>query len=151
MKFEIVENTDQLVLCIRTKTTIQALPRIIGQNYMKIVEYMTQVGENPMEAPYTAYYSFDKENVDVEMGFPVKKAYEGSGEIISSILPGGQYLTFLFKGPYNEMAPVYEEMEQWIKDNGYQKPHAYYEYYYNSPQDVPVSELLTKIAMPLKK
>ncbi|MDO9535730.1 MAG: GyrI-like domain-containing protein [Bacillota bacterium] len=41
-------------------------------------------------------------------------------------------------------------MFQWIAENGYEQTGVYYEFYYNSPEEVPESELLTKIVMPVK-
>jgi effector-binding domain-containing protein len=56
----------------------------------------------------------------------------------------------MHKGPYSDMQPVYEEMLKWIAEKGYQPKGVYYEYYYNSPNEVPYSELLTRIVIPLQ-
>ena len=55
-----------------------------------------------------------------------------------------------FKGPYKEMEPVYNAMMQWIQENGYTPTGTAYEFYYNSPLEVPESELLTKIVFPVQ-
>lgn len=48
------------------------------------------------------------------------------------------------------MGLTYEAMKRWIKEKGYTPSGAAYEFYYNSPADVPESGLLTKIMFPVK-
>ena len=48
------------------------------------------------------------------------------------------------------MEQPYNEMIKWISNNGYEPTGIAYEYYYNNPDEVPESELLTRIVMPLK-
>ncbi|MFA4884750.1 MAG: GyrI-like domain-containing protein [Desulfotomaculaceae bacterium] len=102
------------------------------------------------DAPFTAYYNLDMQDLDVEMGFPVMKPLPGNGEIISGEIPRGKYVSCMYKGAYSQMERPYNEMFKWIEENGYEQKGVYYEYYYNSPHDVPESELLTRISMLLK-
>lgn len=74
----------------------------------------------------------------------------GKGEILSGEIPGGKVVSSMHKGPYKEMEQPYTEMAKWIYDNGLEPTGVAYEYYYNSPEDVPESELLTRIVMPVK-
>ncbi len=55
----------------------------------------------------------------------------------------------MYRGPYSESEPVYEEMAEWIKEKGLEPVGICYEYYYNDLQ-FPESELLTKVVMPIK-
>jgi len=71
MEVEFKEQKSQPVLSIRTKTTLADLPKIIGDNYHKIAEYLEEMEEQPVDVPFTAYYNMDMQNLDVEMGFPV--------------------------------------------------------------------------------
>jgi len=48
------------------------------------------------------------------------------------------------------MEEPYKVIMQWIDDQGHKPTGVYYEFYYNSPAEVPESELLTKIVIPLK-
>lgn len=144
------EQKAQPVLCIRKKTALEDLPNVIGQAYGEIVNYLTELGEAPVNAPYTAYYNLDMHDLEVEMGFPVPKVLPGRGAIISSEIPEGKYVSCMYKGAYSQMEDPYNEMFKWIEQNGYELNGAYYEFYYNSPNDVPEEELLTKIVMALK-
>jgi len=84
------------------------------------------------------------------MGFPVSKPLPGKDDIKASEIPPGKIISYMYKGPYSAMEPVYNEIFKWIGEKGYQPKGVYYEYYYNSPDEVLESELLTRIVIPIK-
>lgn len=149
-KFELTEQPLQSVVSIRKRTAVNNLPQEIGKAYNSIIQYLNEIGEEPCDAPFTAYYNMDMENLDVEMGFPVSKSLSGKQEIKSGEIPKGKQLSCMYKGPYNQMGSVYDAMGNWISENGYTPTGVVYEFYYNSPADVPDTELLTKIVFLLK-
>ena len=144
------EKQAQQVLSIRRITSMGNLPQEIGKAYNSIIQYLNELGEQPADAPYTAYYNLDMENLDVEMGFPVSKKLAERDEIKANEIPAGKYAECTYKGPYAEMAPVYDAMNQWMAEKGLEATGIAYEVYYNSPGEVAESELLTKIMFPLK-
>jgi len=150
VKIELIDQKVQPVLSIRTKTTPEELPDLIGRSYHKIMDYLKELGEEAVDAPFTAYYNLDMQYLDVEMGFPVAKPLPEKGEILAGEIPGGKVVSCMHKGPCKEMEKSYAEMAKWISDNGHEPTGVAYEYYYNSPEDVPESELLTRIVMPVK-
>jgi effector-binding domain-containing protein len=117
---------------------------------MKIANYLCSLGEQPIGVPYTAYYNLDMQNLDVEMGFPVSKALPESEEIKAREIKAEQVVSTMYKGPYAKMEATYVELLKWIEEKGYQLTGVSYEYYHNSPEDVPESELLTEIVIPIK-
>ncbi|MGE5541601.1 MAG: GyrI-like domain-containing protein [Bacillota bacterium] len=149
-RFEIEETAAQPALCVRTVTPVGNLPQELGKAFHAVVSYLNEVGEEPVPAAFAGYHNMDMEHLDVEMGFPVRKALPGKGEIVSSEIPAGKKATCMYKGPYQEMKPVYDAMAKWMAENGHQPTGVVYEFYYNSPMEVPESELLTKIVFPLK-
>lgn len=152
MDYEIkmTEEKEQPVLSIRTRTTAAALPQEIGKAYGDVMGYLAEIGEQASGMPFAAYYNLDMEDLDVEMGFPVAKPIEGKGNVKLSSIPAGKQASCMFKGPYLQMAPAYEAMTKWINENGYTPTGVCYEFYFNSPEEVPESELLTKIVFLLK-
>lgn len=150
-EIECKEHAEQPTLSIRVKTSMEELPTIIGESYMKIVNYITELGEKVESEPFTAYHTLDMQNMDVEMGFPLTRRLPGRGEIIEGTLPKGLVVSCLYKGPYMGMESTYNELFKWIADNQYEPTGIYYEFYYNSPQEVPESELLTRMEVPVTK
>ncbi|ATW26884.1 GyrI-like domain-containing protein [Candidatus Formimonas warabiya] len=149
-KFELSDQPAQPVLSMRTRTAVGNLPQELGKAYGAIIGYLNELGEKPLDAAFAAYYNMDMADLDVEMGFPVPKALPGRGEIKSSEIPAGKQVSCLYQGPYSQMEPVYNEMMKWINEHGYTPTGTSYEFYYNSPMEVPESELLTKVVFPLK-
>lgn len=149
-KIELSEQVVQPVLSIRRRTSLGNLPQELGKAYGSIIQYLNEIGEQPADAAFTAYYNMDMEDLDVEMGFPVSKQLEGKDEIKAGEIPAGRYVTYMYKGPYSGMVPAYDAMNLFIKEKGLTPTGVSYEFYYNSPMDVPESELLTKIALPIK-
>lgn len=147
---ELKEQKAQPALCIRITTAVENLPQEIGKAYGSIMQYLNQMGEQPAEAPYTAYYNMDMEHLDVEMGFPVSKQLAGKDEIKAGEIPAGKYVECMYKGAYADMVPAYNAMNEWISKNGFTATGTSYEVYYNSPGEVPESELLTKVLLPVK-
>lgn len=149
-KIELTEEVEQPVLSMRTVTAVGNLPQVLGKVYPAIIGYLQQKGLQPSGPSFVAYYNMDMDNLDIEAGFPVAEPIPGQGEIKASVIPAGKMVSSLYKGPYQECAPVYEALNKWIKAKGETPTGVAYEFYYNSPQEVPESELLTKIVFPLK-
>ena len=149
-KIELSEQPAQPVLSIRTRTAVGNLPQVLGKAYGDIIQYLNELGEQPLGPAFTAYYNMDMEDLDIEIGFPVARPLAGKGEIAASQIPAGKQVSCFHKGPYNKVEPVYNAMMQWINENGYTPTGVAYEFYYNSPDEVPESELLTKVMFPLQ-
>jgi effector-binding domain-containing protein len=142
---EMAETQEQPTLVLKTVTPVSELPNILGKAFMDIVTHIMELGEQPVGPAFVGYFNMDMERLELEIGFPVTKALLGKGDILAGSIPAGKQVSCMYKGPYMEMPPVYEEIEKWIKDNGYKPLGPVYEHYYNSPEEVPESELLTKI------
>jgi len=148
-QFELTEEREQPLLSIRKRTSVSKLPQELGTAYGAIMQYLGEIGEMTEGPAFAAYYNMDMEDLDVEMGFLVPKPIAGRGEIQASSIPEGKQASYLYKGPYTEMEPVYNALIAWVEENGFAPTGVSYEFYYNSPMDVPESELLTKIIFPL--
>jgi effector-binding domain-containing protein len=142
---EMVETQEQPTLILKTVTSVGELPKILGKAFMDIVTHIMELGEQPVGPAFVGYFNMDMERLELEIGFPVSKELPGKGEILSGHIPAGKQVTCMYKGPYMEMPPAYEEIQKWIKNQGYKPLGPVYEHYYNSPEEVPESELLTKI------
>ena len=148
-KFEVEDVEPQQVLSIRTRTSLEEMPLKLGKSLETIIAYLGSLGKQPSGAPFVAYYNMDMSDLDIEIGFPVSESLEGSGDIASNIIAGGKKAFCMYKGSYSNLKSVYEKMATWMSKNNHQPTGVAYEFYYNSPMEVPESELLTKIVFPL--
>jgi effector-binding domain-containing protein len=147
---ELIEQEPQPSLSIRTTTSIKNLPQELGKAYGAIGQYLGQLGEQPSGAPYAAYFNFDVNNFEVEIGFPVAKPLPEKDEIKATELPGGKLARCLYTGPYNKIEPAYNTLTEWVKESGYEATGVAYEFYLNDPGEIPPEELMTQIVFPLK-
>lgn len=147
--FNLLQTADQPTLSMRTITTMQTLPELIGATYEKIGAYLGELGIQPQDAPYVAYFNLDPEHLDVEIGFPVPNACPDRDEIKAGVIPGGIFAATYNLGPYDQLEPVYNEMARWMEINELFPTGTAYEYYLNGPELGP-DQLLTRIVLPLK-
>jgi len=150
MDIEVKELEAQPALCLHTRTSVDKLPQAIGEGYQKIGALMGELGECPADVPYTAYSNMDMNDLAIEMGFPTSKALEGKGEIVPGQMPEGRVVVSMYKGSYSGMEAVYNEIFAWMGERKLEPRGKFYEFYYNSPGEVPDDELLTRIVIPVK-
>jgi len=148
---ELVDQTAQPTLSIRTTTSIKELPQELGKAYGAIGQYMGELGEQPAGAPYAAYFTFSMESMDIEIGFPVANSLPGKGEIQSGEIPAGKVAQTIYTGPYNKIEPAYNALTAFVEQQGYEATGVAYEFYLNDPGEVAPEELLTQIVFRLKQ
>ncbi len=147
---EIREQAAQPTLAIRTRTSVQDLPQLIGRCYGAIGAYLGLLGQCPAGAPYTAYYNMDMQDLDVELGFPVPMELPGKDEIKAGHIPGGKSAVVMYTGPYEKISAAYEALGKWVAEKGYEATGVSYEYYLSDPGETTPEDLQTLVMFPLK-
>lgn len=147
---EIKKQDAQPTLSIRARTPIDGLPKLLGESYSKIVGYLAELDEEPAGAPFAAYFNMDMQDLDVEIGFPVSRLLTGKGDIQASEVPGGKLGVAMHTGRYGDIAPAYDVLTQFVKEQGHEPTGVSYEFYLNDPEETPQEQLLTQIVFPLK-
>ena len=109
---EKLERKAEPVVSIRTKTSIQQLPQLLGESYMKIIQYLGEQGETPAGAPFVGYFNLDMQNLDVEIGIPVSKELPEKDDIKVSEIPAGNYASCIYTGPYDKIGPAYDALTE---------------------------------------
>ena len=148
-KCELIDRSAQPTLSIRTRAAVQNLPQVLGGAYGKVMQYMGELGETPGGAPFVAYYNMDMQDLDMEIGFPVLSALPGRAEVQAGQMPAGKAATCLYTGPYNEIAPAYNDLSAWMAAQSLHPTGVAYEFYLNDPEHTPPAELQTLIMFPL--
>lgn len=140
-----IERDAQLVLSIRTKTSVEQLPQLLGESYMKIMQYLQEQGELPAGAPFAGYFNLDMQNMDVEIGIPVSRKLPEKENIKTSEIPAGEYASCIYTGPYDKIEPAYNALTEWAAKKGYTPSGIAYELYIDDPGVTPPEELRTQI------
>lgn len=100
--------------------------------------------DNPDEVPQEKLRSFAGLKINANADLP--------NVLNETLLEKGRYAVLTYKGPYEELERAYDYFfGEWFPQSGETAQSAFiYESYLNNPQEVPPSELLTEICVPLK-
>ncbi len=149
-RIEMKEEAAQPVLAVRFRSSVEELPDQLCRIYGDVASYIQKAGGTTPVVPYAAYFNLDMKDLDIEAGFTITEAVPGDGDIYAGEIAAGMQVSCTHQGPYAASEKAYNEMTEWMKNNKCIPTGAAYEFYLNSPEEVPESELLTKIMFPLK-
>lgn len=148
---EILDQPSQPTLSARTTTSVQGLQQFLGEAYGAVMQYLAELGEQPVGAPFAAYYNMDMEKLEVEAGFPVSRAVPARGTVEPGEMPAGNYASCVYTGPYHEIGPgAYEALSRFVAESGYEATGVAYEVYLNDPSETPPEQLQTQVLFPLR-
>ena len=147
---KIKEQTAQPYLAIRTRTPAAELPVKLGESYGAIGAYLAELGGHPAGMPFVAYYNQDMADLDVEMGIPTAEVYPDRDPIYGAEIPAGRVAQCVYTGPYSGLTAAYEQLEQYVLDQGLEPSGLAYEHYIDDPGTTPEAALRTLIVFPLK-
>jgi effector-binding domain-containing protein len=148
---EIQEQEAQPTICIRTRTSVDRIPEVMGKAFESVFRYLGKMGAQPASPPFAAYHNMDMQNLDVEIGVAVSRELPASGEIHKGEIPAGQFATCLHVGPYTELTQAYDALTEFVKEEGYEVSGAVYEFYLNGPEEAAPEELETRICFPVRQ
>jgi effector-binding domain-containing protein len=145
----LVKREAQPTLVIRTRSSVNEIPKVLGEAYQRIATYLASINAAPTGPPYVGYHNDDMQDLDLEIGFPVTQAGAGEADIQVSEIPSGTYATTVYTGPYEEIAEPYNQLMQWIEAQSLQPAGPVYELYLNDPANTPKEALQTLILFPI--
>ncbi|MFW5784890.1 MAG: GyrI-like domain-containing protein [Chitinispirillaceae bacterium] len=148
-QFEVTELAQSPALSISAKCPVQTLPSVIGESLGKMRTYLDEIGEKPAGPPYLLYFNQDMQNLDVEIGLPVRKALRGLDEIESNMTLGGSVASCIYEGPYEGMQSAYAQLDEYLKKERLTPKGIACEVYLNDPGQTPPEKLQTRIMFAL--
>jgi len=140
----------QPVLSIRVKTR----PGKIGATLVEILPevhgYLKELRVAPAGPPFTRYYHFSAEEVELEGGLPVSKRIGGRGRIEAGELPGGLLAACWHIGPYDGLPAAHQALRTWLNEQGRKAAGPSWEVYWTDPAEVPnPAEWKTEVICPV--
>jgi effector-binding domain-containing protein len=158
---EIVELEPTATVSVRVKQPMADLDLAAAfDRYLPLVLARVQeVGSEIAGPPFGRYHRFGPDEVDVEIGFPVKTAPPGlaplhavgSGDVGLSELPGGPVARTVHRGPYDGLGGTYDALHEWIHaQQGYDDGPGPWESYVDDPGAVTeIADARTEVLWPL--
>jgi len=90
----------------------------------ELMSWLLRVGHPASGAPLGLYYDdpakVAADDLRAEVCVPIEEACEPDEEIQRKELPAVRVACAIHQGPYREIPPLYEEIFQWMAENGYQ-------------------------------
>jgi len=127
----------------------------VGPLFAEIAGWLAGKGLQISAPPFGIYYDNPQvvpvEKLRCEVGFPFIGKTKGEGKIKVKKIPAREVLSTIHKGPYSEVGAIYEALTRYAIEKGYSFAGAPMEIYLNSPAEVPESELLTEVQIPVTK
>ncbi len=163
---EVIEEKQVTTLEIDVEVTMLGMPRMIGQSYKRLAEYLDAHGGERVGEPYVRYLGIHWESMlhenrlvaffkmftrrwKMKIGFPLKAGIAGEGDIRPGTLPAGSYLKTVHVGPYSKLGDAYNRLYTYAKKSSLELAPECIEEYLNDPAVVGESRLETVVLIPL--
>jgi effector-binding domain-containing protein len=151
MGYEITEKDvpPQLSLTRRVTVTMDTIGQGLNSATRTLTQHAAATGAETVGPPMVFSPDFGKEEFDLVICMPVAVgAVAGEGVALEEV-PGAHVLSTTHKGPYLGVPEAYRALFAWLEENDREAAGPAREVYLNDPHDVPESELLVEVSIPL--
>ena len=130
----------------------------ILMTFQKLYGWIAQKGYKPIGPSIAVYYNIPGEVPDEQLSWELRSQLSGD---IAEIEPDTEGIgvkklaavkmaTTIYKGPYENIEPVYYALNNWVSTNNYEVSGPVEELYFNDPS-IAGEEPLTEIRFPIRK
>lgn len=121
---------------VRGELPPEELPAWLAGVFHVVWGYLRDAGIPRTGYPF-ARYTFLRDAVAVEAGFPVACEVPGDGVVEPSLLPGGPAAVTTHLGGYEELDQAYAAVHGWIRGHDREPAGPHWEIYYTNPDAEP--------------
>ncbi|MDX2970852.1 GyrI-like domain-containing protein [Kribbella solani] len=154
---EIVRIEARPYVALRGKVTMDGIGAFAAR-LGEVVAWLAAREIAPNGAPFIKYDVVDMDaELVLETGFPVDDVHAGEGEIVTGVIPAGQYATLRHHGHPDGLLAANHDLQVWAAEQGLQwdadgdRWAARLEIYYSDPFEVPdLNEWETDLQFKLK-
>ncbi len=100
--------------------------------------------------PFAVYHSFSEDEVDVEVGCPLKAPIIDKGDIKANPMPGGKVAMTSHFGPYQNLAKAHVAMDAWFEKHGAERNGPPWEIYVSDSTSTAPDKVRTDVFYPIK-
>jgi effector-binding domain-containing protein len=147
------ETQPQPAASIRGRAAWAELGPFISGAMMEIFGVAGGQGVRFAGPAFGIYHSPDstEAEVDLEVGMPVAEPVEPAGRVVATVIPGGLVAATVHCGRYEEVAPAYRALGEWVQEHGHETSGPPREVYLVGPDQVQdPGALRTEILWPIR-
>ncbi|TAH35198.1 MAG: hypothetical protein EYC70_13245 [Planctomycetota bacterium] len=130
--FAVTQRKETLTASVRVRCKPEQLQQQLAIIFPEVMGHLNRVQVAPAGAPFTRYHAFGDE-IDLEAGIPVSGKFDGNGRVKLSSLPGGEVVSGMHVGPYEELSRTHELLAQWVAAEGLTPQGGPWEVYWTDP------------------
>ncbi|HEX6506963.1 MAG TPA: GyrI-like domain-containing protein [Chloroflexota bacterium] len=136
---EIVPLEPRPVAGIHATTTLADVGATLGRILPEVQRFVAAARLQPRGKPLARYYRYERDLVEMDAGIALDAPGDGDGTVVVGELPGGDAAMAIHIGPYSRMKKTYDELSDWIEQQGRQPRGAPWEVYVTGPSTEPDS------------
>jgi effector-binding domain-containing protein len=104
---------------VTERVRLEQLPNAIDNGFAELFAWLTQTGTSPVGAPFIRYIEVDMaRSLLVELGIPVMGTPPSNERVRVGVLPAGEYVTLLHRGPYDGLVAANADVQKWGEQHG---------------------------------
>jgi len=113
---QITTRDEQPYAAIRATVTMADLGQLAAR-FGEVFAWLGARGVAPAGAPFFKYNVIDMEReLEVEAGVPLAAPVVGDDQMVSGVLPAGQYVTLTHVGPPSELIDANRQLLEWAAE-----------------------------------
>lgn len=148
---EIKEIPAQPTVTVRTETTMAEMSTALHKILPAVWGHVQSHGGQVAGPPFSRYYSFSPEKVDMEAGIPVTAPMAGGDGVTAGELPAGKVAAMWHIGPYDTLSKSWMALASWMQEQGLESNGPCWETYWTDPSAEPdSSQWKTELCWPVK-
>lgn len=132
------DEPERVTVVVHRVVPMPDLPDFFARAFTATAAAARDQGTTLAGPPFALYHGMPGEDgVDVEAGFPVAAAVPGTGEVVTSLLPGGPAAVAVHVGPYERLVDTYAEVQARLAAQGLTPANEMWEEYLSDPATEP--------------
>ena len=147
------ETRPQPAASIRGRAAWADLGTFVPAAIMEIFKAAGDQGARFAGPAYAIYHSAEgtEVEVDLEVGMPADEPIQPIGRVVAATIPGGTVAWTVHAGRYEEVAPAYRALGEWVQEHGHETAGPPREVYIVGPDQVQdPGALRTEIVWPIR-
>jgi DNA gyrase inhibitor GyrI len=155
--FEIRDEPGRRTAVVHGSTAMDGIPAFMDAAFPELFAAMGAAGIAPGGPPFSRYFAFGPDRVELELGVPLapmsggpERSFDGVGRVQPGELPAGQVAVTWHVGPYDGIAATYAKLLAWVVEQGREPGGAMWEVYWTDPTAEPdPAKWRTEVILPL--
>jgi len=149
---EIREIEPTHVASTRATTTPDQIAGTFAEKIHVVGLYVRDAGLTFVGPPYSRYFDFRPDRVEMEIGAAVESTAPGTDVVAVHDLPGGTAATVLHVCPYERLGETWDALLAWMASGEYEEAGPGWEVYITDPGEEPNPERWqTRIYWPIRR